>query len=366
MLSNTKIQEILQEIREISRAELALYDEKGRLLAGTFDPGVVVAAEAEAFAVSEADSQELEGFYFFKIREEETVRFCLLIPADAAQGYLVGRMTAQEIKRLSDAYREQTDRSTFIQNVLLGNYLAVDMYNKAEKLKIRQARRICYVVETEGKKDAALLVAVRSLVDSREKDFVTELDERSVVVVKDARNFHTEEDEENFAKMLSDTVHGEIMIPVRVGFGNPAESLGELQRSYQEAQMSLEVGRIFYAGQVTISYRKLGIGRLIYQLPESLCVMFIREVFGDREPKIDEESYLAVEKFFQNSLNISETARQLYVHRNTLVYRLDRFQKEVGLDVRNFEEAMTFKIAMMVRAHLNYIREWNTKTDKEK
>jgi carbohydrate diacid regulator len=128
----------------------------------------------------------------------------------------------------------------------------------------------------------------------------------------------------------------------------------ELTQSYQEAKMALEVGRVFYAQRDTISYGKLGIGRLIYQLPMSLCHMFIKEVFGDQIPDIleDEEAMSTINKFFENNLNISETARQLYVHRNTLVYRLERIEKAIGLDIRTFEDAMTFRIAVMVIAHM--------------
>jgi carbohydrate diacid regulator len=146
----------------------------------------------------------------------------------------------------------------------------------------------------------------------------------------------------------------EAMIKVRVGYGNVVSQIPELCESFQEAKMALEVGRVFYAELDTISYGKLGIGRLIYQLPMSLCEMYLKEVFGDTIPEIlsDEEAMSTINKFFENSLNISETARQLYVHRNTLVYRLERIQKAIGLDIRNFEDAMMFRIAVMVLAHM--------------
>lgn len=146
----------------------------------------------------------------------------------------------------------------------------------------------------------------------------------------------------------------EAMIKVRVGYGNVVGQINELAQSYQEARMALEVGRVFYAQKDTISYSRLGIGRLIYQLPMSLCEMFIKEVFGEKIPEIldDEEAMSTINKFFDNNLNISETARQLYVHRNTLVYRLERIEKAIGLDIRSFDDAMTFRIAVMVLAHM--------------
>ena len=144
------------------------------------------------------------------------------------------------------------------------------------------------------------------------------------------------------------------MNSVRIAFGTVVSELKEVSKSYKEAKLALEVGRVFYAQKDTISYGKLGIGRLIYQLPMSLCEMFIKEVFGDKVPEIldDEEAMSTINKFFENSLNISETARQLYVHRNTLVYRLERIQKAIGLDIRNFDDAMTFRIAVMVISHM--------------
>jgi carbohydrate diacid regulator len=158
----------------------------------------------------------------------------------------------------------------------------------------------------------------------------------------------------DIASSLTDNLHAEAMVRVRVGYGNVVQQLAEIVQSYQEAKMALEVGRVFYAELDTISYGKLGIGRLIYQLPMSLCQMFIKEVFGEQIPDIleDEEAMSTINKFFENNLNISETARQLYVHRNTLVYRLERIEKAIGLDIRTFDDAMTFRIAVMVIAHM--------------
>ena len=204
---------------------------------------------------------------------------------------------------------------------------------------------------------------VKNLSDLRAGDFVATVDEHSVVLVKDVSNLETlnrkhetelEEELENIAKSLVDSLHMEAMVKVRIGYGNVATQIQDIAQSYQEAKMALQVGRVFYAEKDTISYGKLGIGRLIYQLPMSLCNMFIKEVFGDKIPEVleDEEAMSTINKFFENNLNISETARQLYVHRNTLVYRLERIEKEIGLDIRKFDDAMTFRIAVMVLAHV--------------
>jgi len=241
-----------------------------------------------------------------------------------------------------------------MQNILLGNMLVVDMYNKAQKLHIEQANRIVYVIEVEGKKDAIIMETVKGLFSDKMKDFVTEVDEQSLILIKDATDVKSFVEAENIAKMIADNLHSEAMVKVRVGYGNCVDKLQDIPKSYQEAKMALEVGNIFYMESETISYARLGIGRLVYQLPMTLCEMFLTEVFGDFKIDLDEETLVTIQKFFENNLNISETARQLYVHRNTLVYRLERLQRIIGLDIRKFEDAMTFKIAMMVMAHMKY------------
>jgi carbohydrate diacid regulator len=253
---------------------------------------------------------------------------------------------------------EQTDRSHLMQNILLGNMLVVDMYNKAQKLHIDQhAERVVYVIDVAGKKDSTAVELLKNLVATSPKDFVTEVDEQSIILIKETSDLPDEEDLSSLAAVIVDNMHTEAMVRVRVGYGNRVNALQDIARSYQEAKMALEVGRIFDAEKEVHSYRYLGIGRLIYQLPMSLCEMFIQEVFGDEIPDVfNEETTTTIQKFFENNLNISETARQLYIHRNTLVYRLERLEKVIGLDIRRFDDAMTFKIAMMVLAHIRHNR----------
>ena len=206
---------------------------------------------------------------------------------------------------------------------------------------------------------------VKNFFASSIRDFVTEVDEKSVILIKDVRDIPTEEELAGLAKMIVDNIQMEAMVKVRVGYGGRVELLQDIARSYQEAKMALEVGSIFFVEDSTVSYSNLGIGRLIYQLPVSLCEMFLKEVFGEQIPDIfDEETTVTIHRFFDNNLNISETARQLYIHRNTLVYRLERIEKILGLDIRTFEDAMLFKIALMVMAHMDY-QKHPTKEQKE-
>ena len=355
MISTHKIQAALDEIKEISRIDLALYTEKGKLTAATFEPQEDFEHAVLSFAESMAESQMVAGCHFFKVMVEGELEYVLLTKASAEDAYMVGRLAVCQIRNLVSSYMEQFDRNNFMQNILLGNMLVVDMYYKAQKLHIEQAERVVYVIGFENKKDATALELVKNLFASKTRDFVTEIDDSSIILIKDTRDMKEDHDLKTLADMIVDNLHAEAMVRVRVGYGNRVNNLPDIAKSYQEAKMALEVGKIFYADKETIAYRYLGIGRLIYQLPMSLCEMFIHEVFGEEVPDVfNEEISGTIQKFFENNLNISETARQLYVHRNTLVYRLERLEKAIGLDIRKFDDAMTFKIAMMVLAHMNY------------
>lgn len=355
MLSNHKLQVTLEEIKDISRIDLALYSDKGKLLASTYQTEEDMEEAIRLFADSMAESQMLSGCHFFKIVIEHELEYILLARASSEEAYMIGRLAACQVRNMVSAFREQFDRNSFMQNVVLGNMLVVDMYNKAKKLHIEPAQRVVYIIEVSGKKDGAVIETVKNLFASTTRDFITEVDEKSVILVKDVRDMESEKELESLAEMIVDNLQTEAMVRVRVSYGNRVDLLQDIARSYQEAKMALEVGSIFYVEDHTISYAKLGIGRLIYQIPISLCEMFLREVFGDRIPDIfDEETTITINKFFENNLNISETARQLYVHRNTLVYRLERIEKALGLDIRTFEDAMLFKIALMVISHMNY------------
>ena len=160
--------------------------------------------------------------------------------------------------------------------------------------------------------------------------------------------------------MIVDMMNAEAMMNVRVAYGTIVQELKDVSKSYKEASLALDVGKIFYVEKKVNAYSNLGIGRLIYQLPVNLCRIFIDEIFGDADPaEFDEEILTTVNKFFENNLNVSETSRQLFVHRNTLVYRIEKLQKSTGLDVRTFDDALTFKIAMMVVNYMKYLDHLN-------
>ena len=355
MLSSYKLHTSLLEIKEITRVELSLYDEKGRLITSTFETEEDFTQSVMQFAKSMAESQTINHEHYFKVMLDNRLEYVLLLKAIGEEAYMIGKLAVCQIRNLVLSYREQFDRNVFMQNVLLGNMLVVDMYNKAKRLKIEQVKRLVYVIDVEGKKGKIVLETLRNLFPCQERDFITEIEEQCLILIKDVREIEKEEEYSEIADMIIDGLQTEAMVSARVGYGNCVCHFQDISRSYQEAKMSLEVGSIFYMEQRKLSYGNLGIGRLIYQLPSSLCEMFLKETFGEKNPLVfDEETTITIQKFFENNLNISETARQLFLHRNTLVYRLDRIQKVIGLDIRVFEDAMLFKVAMMVMAHMKH------------
>ena len=197
---------------------------------------------------------------------------------------------------------------------------------------------------------------VRGLFPAKTKDFVTAVDEHSIILVKEVREKESSDEIDRIAKVIEETLNNETKSKVYIASGTVVGDLKDVSRSYKEAKMALEVGKIFETGKYIVNYEKLGIGRLIYQLPLPLCRMFIKEVLhGLTMDDFDDETLATVNKFFENNLNVSETSRQLYIHRNTLVYRLDKLQKMTGLDLRNFDDAIIFKITLMVSKYMIYM-----------
>jgi carbohydrate diacid regulator len=286
------------------------------------------------------------------------LEYILLAYGDSEDVYMIGKIAAFQIQNLLVAYKERFDRDNFIKNLLLDNLLLVDIYNRAKKLHIEtDVRRVVFMVETNREKDGNELEKIRTLFGGKSKDFVTAVDEKNIIVVKEMVENETYADLGKTAEVILGLFRTDSgSCSVHVAYGTIVEELKDVSRSYKEARMALDVGKIFFEDQDVIAYSQLGIGRLIYQLPIPLCKMFIKEIFGGKSPDdFDEEILTTINKFFENSLNVSETSRQLYIHRNTLVYRLDKLQKSTGLDLRVFEDAITFKIALMVVKYMKYM-----------
>ena len=357
MISNQTLQNTIDGLHQITKIDFAVVDSEGGVLASTLmNPGQY-RESAVTFALSEAESQVVSGCQFFKVYDEQQLEFIVLAKGnDEEESLLVGKIATFQIQELMVAYKERFDKDNFIKNLLLDNLLLVDIYNRSKKLHVDiNARRVVMIVETGEHKDGDAIDRVRSLFSGKTKDFVTAVDEHNIIVVKELLDQETYEDIRKTAAVIIDALKDRDD-RIRVSYGTIVGEIKEVSRSYKEAGMALDVGKIFFADKRIIAYSALGIGRLIYQLPIPLCKMFIKEIFDGKDlDDFDEETLSTINKFFENSLNVSETSRQLYIHRNTLVYRLDKLQKSTGLDLRVFEDAITFKIALMVVKYMKYM-----------
>ena len=357
MISNQILQNTIDGLKTITRIDMCVLDVDGKVLATTSPDASGYEESVSTFAKSPADSQVISGHQFFKVYDDSQLEYILLVMGGSDDVYIIGKLATFQIQNLMVAYKERFDKDNFIKNLLLDNLLLVDIYNRAKKLHIdSEAKRVVLLVETQTEKDNTALETVRTLFATRTRDFITAVDEKNIIIVKEVKQSETYKDIEQTAFVILDTLNTEAMSRVKVAFGTIISSLKDVSKSYKEAKMALDVGKIFYSDKNVVAYSNLGIGRLIYQLPIPLCKMFIREIFGDMSPDdFDEETLATINKFFENSLNVSETSRQLFIHRNTLAYRLDKIQKITGLDLRVFEDAITFNIALMVVKYMKYM-----------
>ena len=341
LLSNQILQRTINEIGDIIECNCSIWNTDGVMLA---------AVGKEKPAVKKAVCSFLKELEVTGVSE-------VIEHNNEIDVHTSGRLSVCQLESLLRSGSERLDRNRFIQNLLLDNLLLVDIYNQAKKLGITvEQRRVVYLIEPKNPDDTIVLDMIRGIYSSGTGDFVTAVDEGHIILIKSLDSTDDYDTIRSTADMLVNAINTEAMVNVRISFGTIIPELKEVSQSYKEAGMALDVGRIFYPERNILSYRELGIGRLIHQLPVSLCEMFLEEVFaGNTVDQFDEETLSTVDKFFENSLNISETARQLFVHRNTLVYRLEKIQKQTGLDVRVFEDALTFKIALMVADHMKFI-----------
>ena len=357
MISNQVILNCIEEAKVISKLEYMVADSFGVVIASTNEAITPVKSDILRFGESGAGSQEAGDLIYLRVPDEAD-SFYILMCTKSEGSYVASRLVASQLKNLIAAYKDRIDRNSFFQNLLLDNLLLVDIYNRAQKLHVDAVLNRCvFVIEPRsGAKDSVLIDMVKELFYTEAGDCVTAIDEHQVVVIKTLINGETAEDLEETAKMLVDMAGSEAMTDVRVAYGSKVSDIKGVSKSYKEAKMALEVSKIFYPLNNTASYSNLGVGRLIYQLPVNLCKLFVNEIFGEEIPEeIDEEILATVEKFFDNSLNVSETSRQLFIHRNTLIYRIEKMQKATGLDVRVFDDALTLKIALMVVNYMKYI-----------
>lgn len=259
-----------------------------------------------------------------------------------------------QIRCLCTAYKEKYNKTDFLQGLMTGGIPAYDIAERAARLHINpDEQRVLFLLEAKHI-DETVGEILKSMFPPQTKTYLVPVNENSFAVLRPVRPGESGADSRGIARTIVDTLNTEALAKVQLSYSFILDSLTDLPEAFRETSLALRVGRLFYSEQTIFPYNELGIGRLIYQLPVSLCENFLKEIFGSDIPEsFDDETLGTVNRFFQNNLNIAETSRQLHMHRNTLIYRLEQIEKRTGLDIRLFEDAMTFKIAIMV---LNYLQ----------
>ncbi len=357
-MSNSVFQSVIVQLKDISDRTFGVIDTEGCVVSCTDvsllgerwpDAALKVGNAAEStvtfgqkcFRAIVGNSNFFEYAVFCTGDDEHAKSFCQL-------AYIA----------LNDAktfYEEKHDRGTFVKNIIMDNILPGDIYIRAKELHFAtDAPRAVFLIRQVGHCDVATVDVLAGMFPDKLQDFVLSINEMDIAVVKQITGTTTNEELEKIAVNMEETLKNELRIKTVIGIGTVSDHLRELADSYKEAQTAIEVGKVFDTEKSIMHYENLGIGRLIYQLPTTLCEIFLSEVFKKNSiDSLDQETLFTINKFFENNLNVSETSRKLFVHRNTLVYRLEKIKKLTGLDLRQFDHAIVFKVALMVRKYLS-------------
>ena len=356
-MSNSVFQSVIVQLRDVSDRTFGVMDSEGCVVSCT-DMSMLGERWTEAALKVGSGSDSVVTFaqktfkaivgssnYF------EYAVFC------TGEDELARSLCAMAYIALNDAktfYEEKHDRGTFVKNIIMDNILPGDIYIRAKELHFAtDASRAVFLIRQLGHSDVATMDVLTGMFPDKMQDFVLSINESDIAVVKQISSTTTGEELEKIAQGVEDTLKNELRIKTVIGIGTVAEHLRELADSYKDAQTAIDVGKVFDTEKSIINYENLGIGRLIYQLPTTLCEIFLSEVFKKNSiDSLDQETLFTINKFFENNLNVSETSRKLFVHRNTLVYRLEKIKKLTGLDLRQFDHAIVFKVALMVRKYL--------------
>jgi len=355
-MSNRLFQGIIHQMRDAVDRVIGVIDDNGVIIAcselvkiGEMRQGV-----RDELAYT-SDAITSGGYTYKPIGSGSKWEYIVFIEGEDKYAEKTATILAVSLANIKNLYDEKYDKNSFIKNIILDNILPSDIYIKSKELRFNaEETRVVFLIKFHSKSDVLSFDMVQNIFPDKNKDYVISTGEQDIVLVKEVKSGIDIKEIEKIAKSIADTLNSEFYVKVSIGIGTVVDNIKDLARSYKEAQVALEVGKVFDTEKAIISYENLGIGRLIYQLPTTLCEMFLQEVFkkGNLE-SLDRETLMTIQCFFENNLNVSETSRKLFVHRNTLVYRLEKIRKLTGLDLREFEHAITFKVALMVKKYLN-------------
>ena len=356
-MSNSVFQSVIIQLREISERTFGVIDTEGCVVSCT-DMSLLGERWTDAALKGSSGGESIVTFAqkTFKaiIGSSNFFEYAVFCTGDDELSRSYCQMAYIALNDAKTFYEEKHDRGTFVKNIIMDNILPGDIYIRAKELHFAtDVPRAVFLIRQLGHSDVATVDVLSGLMPDKTQDFVLSINENDIAVIKQLTTAASAEELEKMATGREEVLKNELRIKTIIGIGTVAEHLRELADSYKEAQTAIDVGKIFDNEKSVMHYENLGIGRLIYQLPTTLCEIFLREVFKKNSlDSLDQETLFTINKFFENSLNVSETSRKLFVHRNTLVYRLEKIRKLTGLDLREFDHAIVFRVALMVRQYL--------------
>ncbi|MBE7048731.1 MAG: PucR family transcriptional regulator [Ruminococcaceae bacterium] len=346
-------QPVLEQMRAVSGKDMGVLNNSGTVVACVGERlSEELAFDAVMNNTNNGRPFVLSAYTFVAFGMRNMMDYVVYVRGTDAESQRLSLLLSVSLSNLQIYCGDKYDKTNYLKSVLLGNVLPGDVYLHAAELQIdMEIPRLVYIIQLQEPADISLQHILQNLFP--ENDFVIGIDNLNVVLIKSLPVNYNRDFINKIAKNIVETVNSELMLQIYVGVGTPTESIYDIARSYSEAQIALEIGRVFEGDQYILSYDALGIGRLIYQLPSKLCELFLDEIFKKESIDVlDEETLQTIYKFFENNLNVSETSRQLFVHRNTLVYRLDKIERLTGLDLRKFDDAVIFKVAILVNKYL--------------
>ncbi len=355
-LSNRLFQGVLHQMKEVVGRTIGVLDETGAVISCT-----ELTKIGEVIHFGPADNLSFNncivfnGYTYKAFGSPIQPEFTVFVEGADALAEKYASVLSVSLGSIKQFYDEKYDRGNFIKNVMLDNILPGDIYLKGRELHFNNdSVRVVFLIRFSVPVEISVFDMIQSLFPDKSKDFVVNINETDIAIIKDIAVNIENKDLKKLARSVIDSLEPEVAGHAVVGIGTQVKGIKDLAKSFKEAQVALEVGKVFDTEKVIVSYENLGIARLIYQLPSTLCEMFLKEVFkrGSIE-SLDHETLFTIQKFFENNLNVSETSRKLFVHRNTLVYRLEKIRKLTGLDLRVFDDAIVFKVALMVKKYLD-------------
>ena len=355
-MSNRLFQGVIYQMKDAFDRIIGVIDENGIIISCSDlgKMGDVRQGVREELSFS-SEFMTIDGYTYRYMGTGQKNEYIVFVEGEDKMAEKMSKLLAISLGNIKSLYDEKYDKASFIKNIILDNILSSDIYIKSKELHFNtEELRIVFLIKFYGKTDMMPFEMLQNMFPDKSKDYVISVGEHDIVLVKELKAGTEMRDIEKMAVNIADTLSSEFYTKVSIGISTIVDNIKDLAKAYQEAQVALEVGKVFETEKNIISYENLGIGRLIYQLPTTLCEMFLQEVFKKGSlDSLDRETLMTIQCFFENNLNVSETSRKLFVHRNTLVYRLEKIRKLTGLDLREFEHAITFKVALMVRKYLD-------------